>query len=60
MHGHSQGQALRAQPRDEHLVPLFTALGAARPDRHPRARAVHRGLSDHVIAMDSTIFGAGC
>ena len=53
-----QGEALRAQPRDEHLLPLFTALGAAGPDRHPRA--VHRGLSDHVIAMDSTIFEAGC
>jgi len=43
--------ARQAQPRDEHLLPLFTALGAAGPTA--RARALHRGISDHVIAMDS-------
>jgi len=46
--------AVQAQPRDEHLLPLFTALGAAGPDAH--SRAVHRGISDHVIAMDSYAF----
>ena len=46
--------AVQAQPRDEHLLPLFTALGAAGPEAHPRA--VHRGISDHVIAMDSYAF----
>lgn len=51
-----QGDALRAQPRDEHLLPLFTALGAAGPKA--RARAIHRGISDHVIAMDSYAFRA--
>ena len=46
--------ALRAQPRDEHLLPLFTALGAAGPQA--RGRAMVRGISDHVIAMDSYAF----
>ncbi len=46
--------ALRAHPRDEHLLPLFTALGAAGPAA--RARAIHRGISDHVLAMDSYAF----
>jgi 4,5-DOPA dioxygenase extradiol len=45
---------LRAHPRDEHLLPLFTALGAAGPTA--RARAIRRGISDHVIAMDSYAF----
>jgi len=44
----------RAQPRDEHLLPLFTALGAAGVGAQPRA--IHRGISDHVIAMDSYAF----
>ncbi|MEB3362494.1 MAG: class III extradiol ring-cleavage dioxygenase [Synechococcaceae cyanobacterium] len=47
-------EAVRAQPRDEHLLPLFTALGAAGAGAHPRA--IHRGISDHVIAMDSYAF----
>lgn len=46
--------ASRAQPRDEHLLPLFTALGAAGIGNQPRA--IHRGISDHVIAMDSYAF----
>ncbi|MCP9901842.1 DODA-type extradiol aromatic ring-opening family dioxygenase [Cyanobium sp. Cruz CV13-4-11] len=46
--------ALQAQPRDEHLLPLFTALGAADTGAH--ARAIHRGISDHVIAMDGYAF----
>ncbi|MFO7628884.1 MAG: hypothetical protein R6W06_05090 [Prochlorococcaceae cyanobacterium] len=46
--------ARQAQPRDEHLLPLFTALGAAGPEA--RSRAIHRGISDHVIAMDSYAF----
>lgn len=49
-----QNDALRAQPRDEHLLPLFTALGAAGSGAHPRA--IHRGITDHVIAMDSYAF----
>jgi 4,5-DOPA dioxygenase extradiol len=41
----------QAQPRDEHLLPLFTALGAAGP--RASVRAIHRGIRDHVISMDS-------
>lgn len=46
--------AWRAQPRDEHLLPLFTALGAAGAGAQPRA--IHRGITDHVIAMDGYAF----
>jgi 4,5-DOPA dioxygenase extradiol len=46
--------ARQAHPRDEQLLPLFTALGAAGPEA--RARAIHRGISDHVIAMESYAF----
>ncbi len=49
-----QPDAERAHPRDEHLLPLFTAIGAA--GEGARARAIHRGISDHVIAMDSYVF----
>lgn len=49
--------AVQAQPRDEHLLPLFTALGAAGPEAH--ARALHRGIRDHLIAMDSYAFTRG-
>lgn len=45
-----QPHAMRAHPRDEHLLPLFTALGAAGTDARPEA--FYRGISDHVIAMD--------
>jgi 4,5-DOPA dioxygenase extradiol len=46
--------ALQAHPRDEHLLPLFTALGAAGLEARPRA--MHRGIRDLVIAMDSYVF----
>ena len=46
--------ALRAQPRDEHLLPLFTALGAV--GSGAKVSAIHRGISDHVLAMDSYAF----
>jgi 4,5-DOPA dioxygenase extradiol len=49
-----QSDALRAHPRDEHLLSLFTALGAAGAGAH--ARAIHRGITDHVIAMDGYAF----
>jgi 4,5-DOPA dioxygenase extradiol len=45
---------LLSHPRDEHLLPLFTALGAAGPTA--RARAIHCSISDHMIAMDSYAF----
>jgi 4,5-DOPA dioxygenase extradiol len=44
----------RAHPSDEHLLPLFTALGAAGADAQPQA--FFRGISDHVIAMDGYTF----
>ena len=43
-----------AHPTDEHLLPLFTALGAAGPDAQPEA--FFRGTSDQVIAMDGYAF----
>lgn len=45
----------RAHPTDEHLLPLFTALGAAGDDA--RAERYVRATSDHVICMDGYIFG---
>jgi 4,5-DOPA dioxygenase extradiol len=49
-----QSAGQRAHPTDEHLLPLFTALGAAGPDAQPEA--FFRGISDHVIAMDGYAF----
>jgi 4,5-DOPA dioxygenase extradiol len=46
--------AAQAQPHDEHLLPLFTALGAA--GLEALTRAMHRGIRDHVITMDSYVF----
>jgi len=50
----TQPSASRAHPRDEHLLPLFTALGAAKPQA--QAHAFYRGIYDHVIAMDGYDF----
>jgi 4,5-DOPA dioxygenase extradiol len=44
----------QAHPSDEHLLPLFTALGAAGSDAQPEA--FFRGISDQVIAMDGYAF----
>ena len=49
-----QPHSHRAHPRDEHLLPLFTALGAAGADARPMA--FYRGISDHVISMDGYAF----
>jgi 4,5-DOPA dioxygenase extradiol len=49
---HAQG--LRAHPRDEHFLPLFCAMGAA--GESAQAQAFHRGISDHVFAMDAYVF----
>ena len=46
---------VRAHPSDEHLLPLFTALGAG--GASAVARPYFRGVSDHVIAMDGYAFG---
>jgi 4,5-DOPA dioxygenase extradiol len=44
----------RAHPSEDHLLPLFTALGAAGADA--QAQAFFRGVSDYVIAMDGYSF----
>lgn len=46
--------AARAQPSEEHLLPLFVALGAAGADA--RSRRLHAGIDDYVIAMDAYAF----
>lgn len=45
---------VRAHPSDEHLLPLFTALGAA--GDVAQAQPFYRGVSDYVIAMDGYQF----
>ena len=47
-------EGVRAHPSEEHLLPLFTALGAAGPGAVPQA--FHRGITDCVIAMDGYAF----
>ena len=46
--------AVRAHPSEEHLLPLFVALGAA--GGTPRGTRVHAGIDDRVIAMDAYAF----
>lgn len=46
--------AARAHPSEEHLLPLFTALGAAGPAALPHA--FYRGMSETVLAMDGYSF----
>jgi 4,5-DOPA dioxygenase extradiol len=44
-------EAERAHPTEEHLLPLFVALGAAGADY--RAERLYQGVSERVLAMDS-------
>ena len=44
----------QAHPSEDHLLPLFVALGAAGADA--QAQAFFRGVSDYVIAMDGYAF----
>jgi len=46
--------AVRAHPSDEHLQPLYVALGAAGDD--PHVERLHTGVSDDVLAMDAYRF----
>ncbi len=46
--------AVRAHPRDEHLLPLYVAFGAAGADTRPQR--LHAGIDDYVIAMDAFAF----
>ena len=48
--------AVRAHPTDEHLLPLFVALGAG-GDAAP-ARRFYAGIDDYVIAMDAYAFSS--
>jgi 4,5-DOPA dioxygenase extradiol len=48
--------AVRAHPSDEHLLPLYVALGAA--GEGARAERLHLGVDDYVIAMDAFAFHA--
>jgi 4,5-DOPA dioxygenase extradiol len=46
--------AARAHPSDEHLQPLYVALGAA--GREASVEHVHASISDYVVAMDAYAF----
>lgn len=46
--------AVSAHPSDEHLLPLYVALGAA--GANARAERIFSGVADAVIAMDSYAF----
>lgn len=46
--------AVRAHPSDEHLQPLYVALGAA--GEGATVERLHHGISDYVLAMDAYAF----
>ncbi|WP_153147632.1 class III extradiol ring-cleavage dioxygenase [Dechloromonas sp. H13] len=46
--------AVQAHPSDEHLLPLYVALGAG--GESAQARRFHAGIDDYVIAMDAYSF----
>lgn len=46
--------AVQAHPSDEHLLPLFVALGAG--GDWPLVERLHAGIDDYVIAMDAYRF----
>lgn len=46
--------AVQAHPSDEHLLPLYVALGAGGDTA--RIERVHAGIDDYVIAMDAYSF----
>ncbi len=46
--------AVQAHPSDEHLLPLYVALGAA--GENPESQRLHCGIDDYVIAMDAYRF----
>ena len=47
-------EAVRAHPRDEHLLPLYVALGAGGEKAVPQR--FHAGVDEYVIAMDAFAF----
>ncbi|MFA7281587.1 MAG: class III extradiol ring-cleavage dioxygenase [Sterolibacterium sp.] len=46
--------AARAHPSEDHLLPLFVALGAA--GNQYQAERFHTGVEDYVLAMDAFMF----
>ena len=46
--------AVQAHPSDEHLLPLYVALGAG--GETAQAQRFHAGIDDYVIAMDAYSF----
>lgn len=46
--------AVLAHPTDEHLLPIFVALGAA--DRDAQPERFHAGIDNHAISMDAYAF----
>lgn len=53
----SAPDALRAHPTEEHLLPLFVALGAA--GEKYQVERFHAGIDDYVLAMDAFAFHQG-
>ena len=51
---HQAPEAARAHPSDEHLQPLYVALGAAGDT--PGVERLYKGVSDYVLAMDAYAF----
>ncbi len=49
--------AARAHPTDEHLLPLYFAIGAAGDNRF-HSRRIDGGIVDSVLAMDTYVFSA--
>ncbi len=51
---HQAPGGVQAHPSDEHLLPLYVALGAG--GENAQAKRFHAGIDDYVIAMDAYSF----
>jgi len=51
---HQAPGGVQAHPSEEHLLPLYVALGAA--GTNAQAKRFHAGIDDYVIAMDAYSF----